>query len=76
MVQRREELCLALQPREPIRIVGEMFWKDLQRDVSEELRVTRPEHDAHCTGAELRRDLVYPDAASHSDRHLPPDLRP
>ena len=41
VVQRREKLRLALQPREAVGIVGNMFVKNLQRDIAEQLRVAR-----------------------------------
>ena len=50
---------------------GEMFWKDLERDFAEKFRVARSEDDAHGTSTDLCRHLVHPDAASHSNRHLP-----
>ena len=41
MIQRREELGFALEPRQTFAIVRELFRKNFDRDVALELRVTR-----------------------------------
>lgn len=46
MIERRERLCFAGEPRQPIRVTGEGVGQDLQRDVAIELR------DAHITWPE------------------------
>ena len=47
MIQRREHLGLALEPREPFRILGERAGQNLQRDVAVELRIARAVNLAH-----------------------------
>ena len=54
MVERREHLRLALEAREPIGIAREELGKDLQRDITIELRVTRTIDLAHAACAECR----------------------
>ena len=52
MVERREDLRFALEPREPIGIAGEGVGQDLQRDVAIELRVARAIDLPHPAGAD------------------------
>ena len=52
MIQRREGLGFAGEPRQAIRIIRERVGQDLQRDVAIELRVARPIHLAHAARAE------------------------
>ena len=56
MIQRREHLRFALEPREPIRIGRERLRQDLERDVAIQPRVAGAIHLAHAARAdELRR---------------------
>ena len=55
MIERRERLGFALEPRKPIGVVGERLWQDLDRDVAIQLRVPRSKHLAHAAFADLRR---------------------
>ena len=58
MVQRREDLRFALEPRQALGIVRERVGQDLDRDVAIELRVAGPIDLAHAAGAEGGEDLV------------------
>ena len=58
MVQRREHLRFAAEPREPIGIVGERVGQDLDRDVAIQLRVARAIDLAHAARAE-RETISY-----------------
>ncbi len=51
MIQRREELRLALEARQPIGIAGEEVGQDLERDVAPEPRVAGAKHLSHAAGA-------------------------
>jgi hypothetical protein len=62
MIERGEYLRFSLEARESIGIVGEVIRQNLQRDVSQELRVPRTEDDAHGALAELRGDFIDADA--------------
>ena len=55
MVQRREGLRFACEPREPIGIARERVGQDFDRDVAIQLRVARAIHLAHAAGAEAQR---------------------
>ena len=62
MIQRRERLRFAREPREPIGIVRERVRQDLDRDVAIQLRVARAIHLAHAAFADLRGDFVDAEA--------------
>ena len=69
MVQRGENLRLALESRETLRIIRERRGQDLDRNVAIELRVARAEHLAHPARADGARDFVRADSRSHGQRH-------
>jgi len=58
MVERGERLGFALEPHEAIGIVGKRLRKNLQRDITRELRVPGPVHFAHTARAERGSDFV------------------
>ncbi len=64
MVERGKDLRLALESREPVRISGEHFGKNFDRDVAVKLRIARAVDLAHSAGAERREDLVHAEAHS------------
>ena len=68
MIERREDLRLALEAGEPIRITRKGRWQYLNRDVAIELGVVRAIHLAHAADAEQAIDAEYAD--------LPADLGP
>ena len=55
VVQRRQDLRLALEPRQPLRVLRHRLRQHLDRDVAVELRVPRPVHLSHPARAERRR---------------------
>ena len=66
MVEGREDLRFALEPREPVRVGCKRLRQNLQRDVTIELGVSRAVDLAHTTGADLGQDLVLTEHfASH-----------
>ena len=66
MVQRGEQLRLALEARDPIRIGRERFLKDLDGDLAVEPRIVGAVHLAHAAFAQLGHDLVGAEfAADH-----------
>ena len=66
MVQRRERLRFALEPREAIGIAGERVRQDLDRDVAIQLRVARAVDLAHAAFADRRDDFVDAEAGAGS----------
>ena len=58
VAERREHLRFALETGEPIGIVREGVWQDLQRDVAAKLRVPGAIHLAHATLANRGQDFV------------------
>ena len=69
VIERRSELRLALEAREPLGIVRERVGQDLDRDVAAEPRVARAIDLAHAAGAESDKDLVDAEAKTASQRH-------
>jgi hypothetical protein len=61
MVERRQHLRFAREPRQPIRIEREGLRQDLDRDVTIELGIPCAIDDAHATFADLGDDLVGSD---------------
>ena len=66
MVQRREGLRFALEPREPFGVVRERVRQELDRDVAIQLRVARSVHLSHAAFADLRGDFVDAEAGAGS----------
>jgi hypothetical protein len=64
MVERGEQLRLALETRDPFGIGRERVGQDFQRHVATEARIARAIHLAHPAFAKLREDLVMTDARS------------
>ena len=64
MVERGERLRFAGEAPEPIRIGGEGFRQDLQRDVAIEPRVARAVDLAHSTGAKRSKDFIRANASA------------
>ena len=67
MVQRREGLRFAREPREAIGIARERVGQDLERDVAIQLRVARAIHLPHAALADLRGDFVDAEARAGSE---------
>ena len=58
MIERREHLRFALEPRQPIGIGRERVRQDLDRDVAIQLRVAGAIHLAHAAAPQERLDLA------------------
>ena len=67
MIQRRERLRFALEPREPLGIARERVGQDLDRDVAIELRIAGAIHLAHAPGAKGGQDFVGAEAGAGSE---------
>ncbi len=67
MVQRREDLCLALEPRQPLGISGKGGRQDFDRHLTAEQGVCCPIHLAHPTNAEQRFDPIRAELRPHHD---------
>jgi len=66
MVQCSERLRLASEPRQAIGIAGEGVRKDLDRNLSLQLRVGRSIHQPHAAFADLGGDFVDAEASAGS----------
>ena len=69
MVERREHLRFALEPREPVGIGRPEIGQDLDRDVAMELRVAGAIDLPHATFADLRGDFVDAEARARREGH-------
>jgi hypothetical protein len=69
MVQRGEEMGLALETGEPLGVPGHVGRKRLDGDLAAELRVGGPVDLPHPPGPEGSQDLVGTDACSCRQRH-------
>jgi hypothetical protein len=69
MVQGREDLRLALEPRQPLRVFGHCLGQDLDRDVSPELAVARAIHLPHPAGPQRSENFVRPEFRAGTQRH-------
>ena len=67
MIQRRERLRLAFEPRETIGVSGKCVRQNLDRHLSTQRRVGRPIHLAHPTFADRRGDVVDADARAECE---------
>jgi hypothetical protein len=75
MIERRERLGFTLEPGQPIGVVSERLWQDLDRDVAIELRVPRAEDLTHSACADVRGDFVASETGAASEGHLVNDYR-
>jgi hypothetical protein len=74
MVQRREDACLTIEPRESRRVRSEARRQDLDRDIAPQRDVAGAEYLAHAAGAERRHNLVVDIGLCRSGERL--DRRP
>ena len=63
------DLGFALEAPEPLGIVGEKVWQDLERHVAVELRVAGAVDLPHAAGADLGGDVVMPEAVAYAEGH-------
>ena len=69
MIERREQLRLALESRDAIRIAGEEGGEDLDRDVAAQARVARPIHFAHAARADGGNNLGRAESGAWCEGH-------
>ena len=67
MIQRRERLRLALEPRQAVGVRRERVRQDLDRDLAAERRVRRPIHLPHAAFADRRGDFVDAEPGAWSE---------
>ena len=67
MVERGEDLRLAAEPGQALRLVGDLGREHLEGDVAPELEVAGAEHLPHPARADRLEDLVVPDPGSCSE---------
>src|SRR5262249_47238842 len=65
MVQRRQDLRFAAEPRKTIRIVCNGGQQNLDGDAAIQLRIVRVIHSAHPAFTQLLDDAIRADAAGH-----------
>ena len=70
MIQRREGLRFALEPREAFGIGGERVRQDLDRDLTTQRRVRRSVHLPHAALADRRDDFVDAEARAGGQGQL------
>ena len=69
MIERRQHLRFAAEPRETIRIIGNGWQQHLDRDVAIQLGIARAKYFAHSTRAERRDDVVGSETGSDKQWH-------
>jgi hypothetical protein len=67
MIQRREDLRLAVEARQPVSIVDERIGKHFQRDIAMQLRVAGTEYLTHAALAEDGHDFVRTEGGFRSE---------
>ncbi len=70
MIQRRQRLRFAREPRHPLAILRERVGQHLERHVAIERRVAGPEDLPHPARANRRKDLVDAKPAAGSQGHV------
>jgi len=70
MVQRGQELRLAMEARDAVGFVREALRDDLQGDIASELRIARAIDLAHSAGAKRSRNLVETKPGTGGERHV------
>jgi len=69
VIERRERLRLALEPRHALRVVGERVRQDLDRGIAMQPCIARPIDLAHAAGADQRDDFVGTDNCARRETH-------
>src|SRR5262245_24734742 len=69
MIQRGENLSLALEPANPLRVARKLIRQNLDRNVALQLQVAPSIHLAHSAFAEQTCDLVIPKLGSDGKGH-------
>ena len=67
VIECRERLRFACEPREPVGVAGERIGQDFHRDIAIELRIARAEYLAHPAGADAGDDFVDAEARAGSE---------
>ncbi len=67
MIERGEELRLALEPQPAVGLECEQLGQDLQRDVAIQLRVARAVHLAHSADTQRADDMVGTDSMTRGE---------
>ncbi len=69
VIERRERLCLALEPRQPFRVAREDVRQHFERDIAIQAGVARAKDLAHATSADGVEHLVRAEPGASCDRH-------
>ena len=70
MIERREQLGLALEARQPVGVLGEKIRQDLDRHLAVERGVERAPHHTHPTLADLLDEAVVAELLAGGEFHL------
>jgi len=70
VIDGRQRLRFAIEPREPVGVARERIGQDLQRNIAIELRISRAEHLAHPANTDARDDFVDAEARARSQSQL------
>src|SRR5262245_56650979 len=79
VIERREDLRLASEAGQPVRVARDQWQQHLDRLVAIERRIASAIHLAHSAGAQGEADLVRSEAAASSEGHMrswTPDCTP
>ena len=69
MVQGRENFCLKLEPSRPVVVSRKFLWKDLDRDISSQLRVLGAIDLTHPALSDRLDDFVVGEVRAGVERH-------
>jgi hypothetical protein len=69
VIERGEDLCFTPEAGEVVRIGGEGFWQDLERDIPIQLRVARAIHLTHPARTDGSENLVGTNVSTGCQRH-------
>ena len=67
MIERREDVCFALEARHALGIQREGIGQDLDSDVATQSGVSGAIYLAHAAGAKGREDLIRPEASAKGE---------
>ena len=70
MIERREDLCFALEARHALGIQREGIGQDLDSDVATQSGVSGAIHLAHAAGTDSRHNLVRADTSAGEETHV------
>ena len=70
MIQRRQDLRFAFEPRQPVGVERKGVWEDLERDLAVQPGIARAVDLTHPADAQSTGDFVRAKASAWSQRHM------